>query len=1009
MAPLPDWMDPTVVARGREPMHVPLANSENSMALDDEWRFRWAPNPADAPVGIEDGDFDDGSWDVISVPSNWQLAGQGYDVPNYTNVQWPFPADDWPLVPADVNSTGCYRHPFVVADDWCRDRLFLQFGGVDGAFWVWLNGRPLGYSTGSRLPAEFDITELVRPGANLLAVRVVKFSAATYVEDQDMWWLSGIFRGVHLRRSPSVGIADVRVSTTIDDAAAEAEVRVEVDLRGSAAHPTAGTTVELRVLDARGGEVVPAAVADTVRPTGKTTVSLDLTANLQSPRLWSAEDPYLYTLEVVNRAPDDSVREVHRFRTGLRRVEVVDGRLEVNGRPVLIGGVNRHEFDPDTGRTITVESMRRDLELMKRHNINAVRTSHYPNDERWYELCDELGVYVFDEADIESHGLWGKPADDERYTAQFLSRVSRMVARDRNHPSVIAWSLGNESGYGAAHDAAAAWVHRNDPSRPVHYHPAGDAPCVDVIAPMYPSVDSLVAEADRVDHRPVIMCEYAHSMGNSTGNLVEYWDAIRRHPRLAGGFVWDWVDQGLRRSLPDGRSFWAYGGDFGDEPNDGAFAHDGLVFPDRTLKPALAELKKVLEPVAVHWPDVTDLWRCEVENRRHHKDLSDLVCVWQVTVDDETVGAGEITVGPVEPGGRAPLVLDRPDVPIRPGRHDALLTLSFRLARHRPWAEAGHEVAWAQQILAEAEGPGRPDPAAVRTERAEGRWSLGLVSPDGRSPLQCQVDEATGRVVSLRHRGREFLAGPLTVELWRAPTDNDDNLWGDQRLAASWRAVGLDRLVVSACDVEDAGGGLTIRSTLAAPDLDPSAARVDIAQRLWWSAEGALVVETAVDPHLAVISLPRLGLSLELAAGFDQVRWYGRGPHECYADRQAGARLGWWSLPVDRFATPYERPQESGNRTGVRWAVVSGPAGAQLSVTRPDDRTWELSAHRWAPTDLEGHRHHHEVRRRSTAVLHLDHAQCGLGNASCGPGVLPAHLLAVRPTTFTFAIAPMAP
>ena len=1006
---VPEWMDPAVVARGRVPMHVPLADADNSRSLDGDWRFRWSPNPTEAPVGFEVVDFDDSGWDSIAVPSHWQLSGAGCDVPNYTNVQWPFPHGDWPNVPADSNPTGSYRHTFTVEPGFIDGCAYLQLGGMDSAGWVWLNGVELGYSTDSRLPAEFDVTDVIQSGANVLAVRIVKFSAATYVEDQDTWWLSGLFRSVHIRRSPRVRIADVRSEVTLDNDHRDAVLRVEVDVRGSVDEPTAGTQVGLRLLDGRGEPSGADPVTESIRPTGGVTVRLAFSITVPAPRLWSAEDPHLHTLEVTNRASDGGLRETHRVRVGMRDVRLADGRLLVNGMPVLIRGVNRHEFDPDTGRTLTVESMRRDIELMKRHNINAVRTSHYPNDERWYDLCDEMGMYVLDEANIESHGLWGKPADDERYLGQFLARVQRMVARDRNHPSVIAWSLGNESGYGPAHDAAAAWVHRADPSRPVHYHPAGDAPCVDIIGPMYPSVGELEAAATSApdDPRPIVTCEYAHSMGNSTGNLGEYWDTIRSHPRLAGGFVWDWVDQGLRVPIASGRTMWAYGGDFGDQPNDGAFAHDGLVFPDRVPKPALAELAKVHEPVAVHWPDVTDPWRCEVENRRDHASLDDLICVWEVRVDDLVVGDGEIELPAVVPGARAPLVLDRPEAAIRPGDDDALLTLSFRLAKTTRWAPAGHEVAWAQQELSRSTLPSTPDPVTARHGQLTGRRSIALVQPAGGVTLRAEVDEQTGAVTSLRRGSLEFLAGPISVDLWRAPTDNDDNLWGDQKMAVAWRAAGLDRLRSTVEQIEPDGDALSVRTILAAPDVDTDSARFVVDQRLWWSAEGLLLIRTHVEPAVDVLSLPRLGLTLELPAGFDELHWYGRGPHECYPDRKRGARLGWWSAAVDDLATPYERPQESGNRSDVRWVVAKGPAGALLSAIRLDAGLLEVSAHRWSATDLSGLGHMHQVRRRATAVVHLDHAQCGRGNASCGPGVLPAYFVLPVPTTFTIALGPI--
>ena len=1001
---LPEWQDPTVVERGREPMHVPVDSPGSILSLDGRWRFEWAAAPSEAQPGFEAEDFDDSGWELMAVPSHWQLMGEGHDVPMYTNVQWPFAHDGWPRVPGDINPTGSYRRTFELPESWVGDRVYLQFGGIDCVGWVWVNGVDVGYTTDSKLPAEFDISHLVRPGVNTVAVRVVKFAAATYVEDQDMWWLSGLYRSVHIRRAPVVHLRDHRITTRIEPDG-DAVLRVEVDVRGRPDALTAGTFVTARLLDADGDPVLTEPLSGEVRPSGRQRTTLVLEGRVARPRLWSAEDPYLHRLELANVGPDGALRETLRASVGFRQVQVVGGQLRVNGRPIVLRGVNRHEFDPDTGRAITTESMIRDIELMKQHGINAVRTSHYPNDERWYDLCDRYGLYVVDEANIESHGLWGKPASDPEFLSIFLARLQRMVQRDRNHPSVIVWSLGNESGYGSAHEAAAAWVHAADPSRPVHYEPAGDRPSVDVVSVMYPSVAELVAEAAKSDHRPVVMCEYAHAMGNSPGNLGEYWDAIEAHHRLCGGFVWDWTDQGLRRVDPEtGIPHWAYGGEFGDVPNDGAFCLNGLTWPDRALKPALAEVKKVHEPVRVHWPDITDPWRFELENRRDHAHLGDLVCCWEVVIDDESHGSGEVPVQPVGPGERALVVVDRPDVMLQPGDDDAWLNLSVRLAGDTPWADAGYEVAWAQHELTRVAPAPLPEPSPQTVRgRLAARRSLSVEL--GGTAVRIEVDERTGRLVRLRRGDRDFLWGEVTIEVWRAPTDNDESVWGTQGLAASWRAAGLDRLIQRVDDISDDSRVITVRSTLAPPEGGDT--RIDAVQRFWVSDEGLAVVETWVDPHVDVVSLPRLGLALELPPGSDHAIWYGLGPHENYSDRRRSARMGWWAQELDELETPYERPQEHGNRTGVRWVTAVGGSGTFLSMMGTGGRALEMSVHRHTAADLTAADHWFRVPVRSAPVLHLDVGQCGLGNASCGPDVLPEHLLPPEPVTFTVAMLPV--
>ncbi|CAN5767383.1 hypothetical protein BH24ACT3_BH24ACT3_12320 [soil metagenome] len=755
-----EWEDPTVVSRGQTPPHVPLAGPHNSLPLDGPWSFWWAPDLAAAEAGpamtviAQDG-FDEAAaggpaWETIPVPSHWQLAGPGHpggdgrDPPIYTNIQYPFPQDDWPRVPHDGNPVGTYRRAFTLPEGWEQERVFLCFGGIDGAAWVWVNGVEVGLGKDARLPAEYDVTAVLQPGENTVAVWVLKYSDATYVEGQDMWWLSGIFRPVHLRVAPHSHLRDFRVRTDLDPDASgagadplrrRARLGVEVDLISYRGEALAGEVVEVTVTDAAGVAVWDAPLVAAVPDGIGSQVTMELEDDLGEVRLWSAEDPYLHTLELTHRTPAGEVLEVHRTPFGVRSVDVDGGRLLVNGAPVLIRGVNRHEFDPDHGRAVSTESMLADIRLMKRHNINAVRTAHYPNDERWYDLCDAHGLYLFDEANLESHGLWSKPAKDPAWTDCFVTRVAGMVERDKNHPSVIVWSLGNECGYGPAHDAASAWVHERDPTRPVHYHPADRRPTVDVLGPMYPSVADIVAQAAEDDRRPIVMCEYAHSMGNSTGNLTEYWDAIEAHPRLGGGFIWEWVDQGLRHRTPDGTPYWAYGGDFGDEPNDANFCLNGLVAPYRTPPPAVAEVKKVHEPLRVYAVDAAR-GRFEVENRRAFTTLDDLTLRWAVVVGGDARVGGEAVLPPIGPGQRAEVDLGW-DGPASGGEGDggeAWLDLSFRLAREASWAGAGHEVAWAQLALT-APTPGEcwmersaitlPSTQHPLVDGLPGRWRVG--------------------------------------------------------------------------------------------------------------------------------------------------------------------------------------------------------------------------------------------------------------------------------------------
>jgi len=623
-----DWENPQVVGRNKQPGHVlllPYADETSArtrdpdaspywQSLNGQWKFCYAPTPDAAPESFHRTDHDDSAWKPIAVPGNWQL--QGYDKPIYTNVQYPFPPDDLPGVPHDDNPTGCYRVTFSIPEHWYGRRVFVVFDGVDSAFYLWVNGEMVGYSQGSRLPAEFDITDYVRTGDNLLAARVYRWSDGSYLEDQDFWRLSGIYRDVYLYAPPPLRLADYEVRTELDADYRDAILHIRTRV---ANHTDGATTCALiaSLYDAQGQLVLTAPSGERQVPAGSKAL-LELDAPVSAPLKWSAEYPNLYTLTLALSDARGETLEVQSCRVGFRTVEIIDGQICINGMPVLFRGVNRHEHDPDTGHTVSRASMIQDIRLMKQFNINAVRTSHYPDVPEWYDLCDEYGLYLIDEANIETHGVWDRLTKDPAWKTAFLERGMRMVERDKNHPSVIIWSLGNESGDGPNHEALSAWIRDRDPTRPIHYESATGrrtyvgpetAPHVDIVSVMYPTVDQIIELAQTPGEiRPLIMCEYAHAMGNSPGNLQEYWDAIEAHPRLQGGFVWDWVDQGIRQALPRGYSpgvtkegveWFAYGGDFGDDPNDGNFCINGLVFPDRVPHPALWEHKKVTQPVGV--------------------------------------------------------------------------------------------------------------------------------------------------------------------------------------------------------------------------------------------------------------------------------------------------------------------------------------------------------------------------------------------------------------------------
>jgi beta-galactosidase/beta-glucuronidase len=823
---LMDWQDPEMVGRNKQPGRVtawPYADAASALIgnregspyfqlLNGRWAYQWTPNLAAAPQGFERPDYDARGWGEINVPGNVEMQGHG--IPIYVNVQYPFPVDDQLSVPVDDNPTSSYRQTFTIPESWRDRRVFVVFDGVDSAFHLWINGREVGYSQDSRLPAEFDITPYVHVGENLLAARVYRWSDGSYLEDQDFWRMSGIYRDVYLYAAPRLHVRDFWARPELDADLNDATLRVRVNVHNYAQGAEAAR-VEVALYDAAGRALLAEPLGAQTQVSGGSESVLELERRLVKPEKWSAEQPYLYTLVVTLKDAQGQVIEAQSCKVGFRRVELRDGQMLVNGVRVLIKGVNRHEHEPTTGHTVSREGMIQDIKLMKQFNINAVRTSHYPNTPEWYDLCDEYGLYLYDEANVESHGVWDKLAKSPKWETAFVERAIRMVERDKNHPSVIVWSLGNESGYGPNHDAMSAWIHRYDPSRLVHYHPAENAPIIDILGPMYPSVDRIIQMAQEPgETRPVIMCEYAHSMGNSTGNLKEYWQAVETHKRLQGGFIWDWVDQGILQKTAEGVEWFAYGGDFGDQPNDANFCINGLINPDRTIHPGLWEYKKVLQPVRIEAVDLL-AGLIQVSNRHDFNDLSGLNITWTLSADDRVLQSGSLPSLATPPGGsellHIPLRLPQP----QPGVEYWLL-VSFSLSSATSWAEKGHEAAWEQFKLPLS----APAPAPTRVAASP---RLDLSESDREFVMRGQgwemrLDRASGLISSWAAQGAELVKRGPALQLWRAPTDNDANTWGDQRMALRWRGAGLDRLQEQVSAVElvrgDAQGVEINRRTL---------------------------------------------------------------------------------------------------------------------------------------------------------------------------------------------------
>jgi beta-galactosidase len=971
---------------------------DDRLPLDGMWRFQLLHRPDEVP-----GD----SWRDIAVPGTWTMQDT-WDRPIYTNVQMPFPHRP-PELPSE-NPTGVYERTFEVPASWAGRRVVLHVGAAESVLIVELDGVEIGVSKDSHLAAEFDLTDRLHEGEHTLRLTVVKWSDASFIEDQDQWWHGGITRPVYLYATGPVYLADLVIDAGLeqDDGTGTLAVEVHVGwrqghrepgwqveasldglpepLRAGVAHqppppggpgdwavpgPPRRGALDLQSLAAAGALVDPDDIerwrqAEPVMRPPRVGVAR-LGARVPGVTPWSAEVPALYRLAVALLAPDGTAVERVERMIGFRRVEVTAKELLVNGQPVLIHGVNRHDFDPRTGRTVALDDLRADAELMKRFNVNAVRTSHYPNDPAFLDLCDEVGLYVVDEADIESHAYLDDLCHDPRYRAAWVDRAARMVARDRHHPSVILWSLGNESGHGANHDAAAGWVRAADPSRPLHYEGAirfdwASAQRVsDITCPMYPPIAAIVAHATSGEQRhPLIMCEYAHAMGNSGGTLAEYWDAIESTPGLQGGFIWEWRDHGLEQRLPDGTVRWAYGGDFGDTPNDGPFVLDGVTFPDRAPKPILWEQRQIAAPVrAVPGPGWPSSGRIVVENRGDFRDLSWLRAAWTLEVDGTAVASGPLPLPALGPGERGEVSLPGWPPP-EGGPGERLVTLRFQLADATSWAPAGFEVGWAQLAASDA----GPDDGATTAFDTDTGWTGDIPFHDGRPTLPA-------------------LAALPELALWRAPTDND-RIGG---MADRWAAWGLAGLRPGTLDVERGPQAVVLRTAwTTASGID-----VPVSTRLSADARGRIRVQQVAEVPEILADLPRVGTVLALRPGLDALEWFGSGPHETYPDRRRGGRIARWSSVVADQLVPYVRPQESGGHSDVRWLELRDAAGAGVRLVF--DRPRQVSVLHHTAADLDAALHVNELRPRPETLVTVDAVHRGVGTASCGPDTLPPYLV----------------
>lgn len=991
--------------------------SNLSVSLNGLWNFHYAEQPETVPAGFEKSDFDYSNWDQLPVPSCWQM--HGYGRPHYTNVQYPFPLNP-PFVPS-YNPTGCYRRVFEVPAAWAEHQIRIRFDGIDSAFELFLNGQKIGIGMGSRMPHEFDLTHALRKGRNTLAVRVYQWSAGSYLEDQDMWWLSGIFRNVTLIAFPKIQIADLTVVTELDKNYRDGELKLNAKLQNLADTDATGLKIKA-VLRDHNSQIIGTCETATDLKSGDASV-VPLVMKITSPQKWSAEAPHLYHLLVTLNDANGNVLMAIPLMVGFRKIEIVNGVLLINGQRIFFRGANRHEHHPDYGRTLPLESMIHDIELLKQHNFNAVRTSHYPDDPRWYDLCDRYGIYLIDECDVETHGFslpdWNNwrqnPLNDPEWEGALVDRMERMVVRDRNHPSVVMWSLGNESGFGCNHHKMATVARKLDPTRPIHYEGDDKLELSDVLSRMYQRLEFLKETAnlsgpitqmedvplERLRNKPVLLCEYGHAMGNGPGGLREYWEHFRNHPRSCGGFIWEWIDHGIRCVTNDGTEYFAYGGDFGDEPNDGNFVIDGLITPDRQSSPVMVQLKKLFEPVFVETLDATT-GKFRITNQRDSIDLDDLTATWRLVADGDIIQNGLIALPKLNPGASVDITLpfNMPACPVR----DYWFEFSFTLTHDTLWAQAGHEVAWAQAPL-RLSMPLPPkkilNTGALVAENE--RVDLSLKAPE----FTATFDKASGRFYQWEAQGIKLFEDGPTAQFWRAPTDNDGGLRGSG-VATLWRKYGLHALqtridTVEIGDIKQNQIVLNVNSRMGGARVREG---IELAYQYRVFANGALLLKYSGQPvGNWECSWPRVGLTMRLPADLEQVQWYGLGPEESYCDIKDGVRLGHWKATVDDLFFDYVMPQENGNRTETRWATMTNAFGKGFLVTAL--RNFDFSAHWFTADDLTAAKHTYDLKRRNFITFNLDLAQNGIGSNSCGPEPWPGYALKPEHFAIEFIFIPI--
>ncbi len=1047
------WENEFINEVNREPMHahffayerLDLAkenkpeNSTYFQSLNGDWKFKWVPKPADRPLGFWKKDYDASQWDNFKVPAMWEVNGYGF--PIYTNVTYDFayllPHDkpNPPFVPHQYNPVGSYRKVITVDKDWNGKDIYLRFGAVRSAFYVWVNGQWVGYSEDSKLAAEFNVTKYIKPGQkNVIAFQVYRWSDGSYMEDQDMWRFGGVERSVSLFARNKVHIRDIHIIPDLTHNYKDGKLNISLDFLNNANPKLKNYQAEIALVDENGKTVKASEVQ-----LGDSSDYQNIVFNIKNPKKWTAETPNLYKVFVSLKNKSGQTIEVIPQRTGFRKVEIKNNSLLVNGKAILIKGTDRHEMDPLTGQYVSHQRMEQDIRLMKKFNINAVRTSHYPNDPYWYKLCDEYGIYLVDEANLESHGMgYGENslAKKPDWFLQHIQRDKRAVKRDINHPSVIIWSMGNEAGMGVNFEKCYRWIKQYDPSRPVQYERAGNSEYTDIYCPMYPSPQNMVnyvkshgpkitfsGEVPGVgntnkangnngnvgnnenDRKPFILCEYAHAMGNSMGNFNDYWDTIRTYyPAMQGGFIWDFVDQGLQKVTDRGDSIWAYGGDYGvNLPSDYNFNCNGFFAPDRTPHPEAFEVRYQYQNI--HTTGIDPMTgKVQIYNENFFKDLSNVYMEWQVVADGKVIQKGKIDKIEVEPHEKKELTIHY-RLP-KMAYHDVFLNVYYKTKEEKDLVPAGWMVAKDQITVIHRDRPNLQLQEAGEVKVKDNDKEI-IVSGDN---FQVVFNHKTGLITNYTVHGENYIkAGySLRPNFWRAPTDNDMGA-GFQKRLINWKRSSHDRFLLGYTIDQTNPQKIKLSMKLGLPYVH---AKLLIDYAI--NGKGAMIVSQSMEANTSkkVPMLPKFGMQMMLPKSFSHMKWYGRGPHESYWDRKDAEFVGVYQSTVSQqYHKNYVRPQESGNKSDIRWLELTNDAGVGLRIS--SDTLININALPYLNKDLdeglEKHNAHSgELVPRDMTVLSIDLQQMGLGGTnSWGTWPLKQYLLPYKDYSYQFKIMPI--